>query len=219
MSQHVLTAGVRAVSNKGAVNALRREGKIPAVIYNRHGKTTTIALDSAEFKKATEGVTESTIVELKVGSDTFQCMIKDRQLDWLRNKIVHVDFFEVEAGVAMRAKVSIHLVGIPVGVREGGILENPVHEVEVECFPKDMPPKFEIDVSELHANHSIHVRDIKRSDAVRILSSGDQVVALVKFAKAEAEPVAEEAAVADAAAPAAGAPGAAPAAPAAAPAK
>ena len=216
MSQHVLTAGARTVTNKGAVNALRREGKIPAVIYNRHGKTTTVTLDATEFKKDTVGVTESTIVELKVGADTYQCLIKDRQLDWLRNTIVHVDFFEVEAGVAMRAKVSIHLVGIPVGVREGGILENPVHEVEVECFPKDMPPKFDIDVSELHANHSIHVRDIKRSDAVRILSSGDQVVALVKFAKAEAEPVAEEAAAAPDAAAAAAAPaaGAAPAAPA-----
>ncbi len=216
MSQHVLNATARPVTNKGAVNAMRREGKIPAVVYNRHGKTTTIALDGTEFRKGTVGVTESTILELKVGNTSMQCMIKDRQLDWLKGQIVHVDFFEVESGVAMRAKVSIHTVGTPVGVREGGIFENPVHEVEVECMPKDMPAKFEIDVSALKVNHSIHVRDIPCPAGVKILSAADQVVALVKYAKAEVEaPAAEEAPVgAAAAAPAAGAAAPAPATPA-----
>ena len=111
----------------------------------------------------------------------------------------------------MRAKVPVHLIGIPVGVRNGGILENPVHEIEVECMPKDMPEKFELDISGLEANHSIHVRDVAHADAVKLLSAADQVVVLVKFAKAEAEP---EAAAAPAAAAAAAAPAAAAAAPA-----
>ncbi|HPE36691.1 MAG TPA: 50S ribosomal protein L25 [Spirochaetales bacterium] len=211
MSQHVLNAGVRAVSTKGDVKALRRQGKIPAVMYNRHGKIVHLTLDTAEFAKATKGVSESTIVKLEVGADSYQCMIKDRQLNWLRGTIEHVDFFEVESGVAIRAKVSIHLIGTPVGVREGGVLENPVHEIEVECLPNDMPEKFEIDVSGLQANHSVHVRDINHAPAVKILSSLDQVVALVKFARTEAEPVAAETAEAPEA-EAAAAPAAAPAA-------
>lgn len=215
MSQHVVNAAARELTTKGAVNALRRNGGIPAIVYNRHGTVKTVSLAAKEFQKAVEGVSESTIITLNVGSESHQCLIKDRQLDWLHGKILHVDFFEVESGVMMRAKVPVHLVGSAIGVRNGGILENPVHEVEVECFPKDMPGRFEIDISALEANHSIHVRDIVAGKDVKVLSAADQVVVLVKFAKAEEEaaPV-EEAAAATAAAPGAAAPaaGAAPAA-------
>jgi len=209
MAQHVVSAGARELSTKGNLHSLRRNGGIPAVIYNRHGKCTPIALNVKEFQKATEGVSESTIIRLDVGTDSFQCLVKDRQLDWLHGKILHVDFFEVESGVAMRAKVPVHLKGSAVGVRDGGILENPVHEIEVECMPQDMPEKFEVDISGLQANHSIHVRDIVKSDAVKILSSPDQVVVLVKFAKAEevVAPTAEEVAAAEAAAAVAATPG------------
>jgi large subunit ribosomal protein L25 len=215
MAQHVVSAGAREISTKGNLHSLRRNGGIPAVIYNRHGKCTPIALNVKEFQKATEGVSESTIIRLDVGADSFQCLVKDRQLDWLHGKILHVDFFEVESGVSMRAKVPVHLKGSSIGVRDGGILENPVHEIEVECMPQDMPEKFEIDISDLKANHSIHVRDIIKSDAVKILSSPDQVVVLVKFAKAEevVEPTAEELAATEAAAAAAATPGATAAAP------
>ena len=210
MTQHVINAGAREVGTKGALNELRRNGGIPAIIYNRHGKTTALSLDAKEFQKSLEGVSESTIVKLNVGSESFDCLVKDRQIDWLHGKILHVDFFEVEKGVAMRAKVPVHLIGIPVGVRNGGILENPVHEIEVECLPKDMPEKFELDIAGLEANHSIHVRDIVHADSVKLLSAADQVVVLVKFAKAEAESAAaaEAAPAAEAAAPAAAAPAA-----------
>lgn len=186
MSQHVITAEPRTLSTKGALNSLRRDGRIPAVMYNRHGKSVPLALGAKDFSKAVIGVSESTIVQLQVGADSFECLIKDRQLDWLRGKIDHVDFFEVEKDVVIRAKVPVHLIGNSIGVREGGILENPVHEIEVECLPRDMPGKFEVDISELHANHSIHVRDITHADVVRIHSSLDQVVVLVKYAKGEA---------------------------------
>ncbi len=213
MAQFVINARARDIGTKGELNALRRNGGIPAVVYNRHGKASHLALDAKEFAKAVEGVSESTIIQLKVGSETYDCLVKDRQIDWLRGKIDHVDFFQVEKGVAMRAKVPVHLSGVPVGVRNGGILENPVHEIEVECLPKDMPARFEIDISTLEANHSIHVRDIARAEAVKILSAADQVVVLVKFAKAE-ETAAPAAAPAAAATPGAAPAAAAPAAPA-----
>ncbi|HAP44224.1 MAG: hypothetical protein A2087_14320 [Spirochaetes bacterium GWD1_61_31] len=211
MSQPVLQATSRTVATKGALNDLRRNGKIPAIMYNRHGTTTTIVLDGDEFRKLTKGVSESTLIKLVIDGKATECFIKDRQIDWLHSKLLHIDFFEIESGVAIRVKVPVHLTGIAIGVREGGILENPVHELEVECLPKNVPARFEIDVTDLKANHSIHVRDIKREEAVRILSSPEQVVALVKYLKAEA--VVEAAVETAAAAPAAGtpaAPGAAP---------
>jgi large subunit ribosomal protein L25 len=93
------------------------------------------------------------------------------------------------------------------------MLETPLHEIEVECLPKDLPERIEIDIADLKVNHSIHVRDIPLAQGVRLLSNPDQVVALVKFAKIEVVATPEvEAAATDAAAGAAAAPGAAPAA-------
>ena len=214
MSQTLLTAVSRPTATKGQIRRLRAEGKLPAVIYNRHGQSRPILLDSAEFAKAVAGISESTILTLKIDGKTTEAFIKDRQLNWLRGTLLHVDFFEVEQDREIRAHVSIHLLGTPIGVREGGILETPVHEVEVECLPRYLPGKFEIDVSTLEANHAIHVRDISLPN-VKILNSGDQVVALVKFAKIEAEPEVEETEIetTEAVAGAAPAPGAAATAP------
>ncbi|GAB1457424.1 MAG: 50S ribosomal protein L25 [Spirochaetia bacterium] len=220
MTQFVIKAGARELSTKGALNELRKNGGIPAIVYNRQGKVRPLALNAKEFQKATEGVSESTIIKLSVGDESFDCLVKDRQIDWLHGKIMHVDFFQVESGVVMRAKVPVHLTGTSIGVRNGGILENPVHEIEVECLPKDMPAKFQIDITNLEANHSIHVRDIVHAEGVKILSAIDQAIVLVKFAKAEeVEEAEEEVAPVSGAAPAAAAPGAPGAAPAPAPAK
>jgi large subunit ribosomal protein L25 len=76
-------------------------------------------------------------------------------------------------------------------VREGGVLESPLHEIEVECLPKDLPERIDVDISELKANQSIHVRDLALGEGVRIISNPDQVVALVKFARAGTEAAAE----------------------------
>jgi large subunit ribosomal protein L25 len=202
MSQTVLTAVSRVTENKGQVRRLRAEGKLPAVIYNRHGKARSIALDGHEFAKACVGISESTILKLNIDGAETEAFIKDRQIDWFKGTVLHVDFFEVEKGQTIHARVSIHLVGVPQGVRDGGVLETPVHEVDVECLPKDLPGKIEMDISNLEANHSVHIRDLNVPN-VKILNSGEQVVALVKFAKAEAEPVV--AATAEAAAGEAGA--------------
>jgi len=208
MSQTVLTAVSRTTATKGQVRRLRAEGKLPAVIYNRHGQSRSIALDSAEFQKTVSGLSESTILKLNIDGKTTEAFIKDRQVNWLKGTLIHVDFFEVEQDQEIRAHVSIHLLGTPIGVREGGVLETPVHEVEVECLPKYLPGKIEIDVSSLGANHSVHVRDISLPN-VKILNSGDQVVALVKFAKAEAASAAEATAETEAGEAAAAVPGAA----------
>ena len=122
-------------------------------------------------------------------------------------KILHADFYEVESGVALRARVTVQLKGNAIGVRDGGVLEFPLHEIEVECMPADLPERIELDISNLEVNQSIHVRDIKFSGAIRVISAMDQVVALVKYVKEEkvAAPTEEEAAAAAAAAAAAGA--------------
>ena len=213
MSQVVLKAKNRQNNGSSAVRKIRRAGRIPGVLYGRSGKAVSIDLDALEFATGVKGISESTIVKVEIDGKSYDAFVKDTQRNIVDGKILHVDFYEVESGVTLRARVSIQLKGNPIGVREGGILEFPLHEIEVECLPKDLPERIELDVSNLGVNQSIHVREIPLSDAIRIISALDQVVALVKYAKEEKV----EAPTEEAAAEAAAAAGATPAAPGAAP--
>ena len=207
MSKVVLQAKNRQKAGSAESRRIRKSGRIPAVIYGRSGKSVSIDLDSVDFLRNTKGISESTIVKVEVEDKSYEAFVKDTQRNIIDGKILHIDFYEVESGVALRAKVSLILQGNPSGVREGGMLENPLHEIEIECLPKDLPERIEIDISGLKANNSLYVRDIPLAQGVRLLTSPDQVVALVKFAKAEAAaaaaPEAAAAAAATAAAPAA----------------
>jgi large subunit ribosomal protein L25 len=212
MSQVVLSAKNRQAAGSGAARRLRRDGRIPAVLYGRSGKTIPIDLDAREFASGVKNISESTIVKVEIDGQAHDAFVKDTQRNITDGNIIHVDFYEVESGIALRARVSVHVHGTPAGVREGGVLEFPLHEIEVECLPKDLPERIDVDISELKVNQSLHVRDIALGSGVKLISAADQVVALVKFAKVEAAaPAAEEAAVA---APAAGGTPAAGAAPA-----
>jgi len=217
MNQSVLKAVPRPVTSKGELNTHRAQGRIPAVIYGGGESATHIFLDEKEFLKVASGISESTILSIDLEGKKTRAFVKARQRNSITTKIIHVDFLEVVSGRLLHARVPLKLVGIPVGVREGGVLENPAHEIEVECDPDNLPEQIEVDVSELHANHSIHVRELKIAGKVKVLSSPELVVAVVKYMKEEVVEAPVVAAVAEGAvpgaAPAAGAaPGAAPAA-------
>jgi len=217
MGQVVLSAQSRASKGSAEARRLRRSGRIPGVIYGRKGESVSIDLDARDFTNGIKGISESTIVKVDVNGKVHEAFVKNTQRDIKDGVILHVDFYEVEGNTLLRAKVSLHIQGNPIGVREGGILETPLHDIEVECLPKDLPERLTVDISGLKANQAIHVRDLALGSGVKLISNPDQVVALVKFAKAEAAPVVDEAAAAAAAAAAgaAGAPAAAGAAPAA----
>jgi large subunit ribosomal protein L25 len=194
MSQVVFAARNRTDAGSGEARRIRRAGRIPAVVYGRSGKALSIDLDALEFVNSVKGISESTIVKIEIDGKTHEAFVKDTQRNIMDGSILHVDFYEVESGTTLRARVSVHIFGNPIGVREGGILETPLHEIEVECLPKDLPERIEVDISELKVNQSIHVRDLALGEGVRLISGADQVVALVKFAKAETAAEEEEAA-------------------------
>jgi large subunit ribosomal protein L25 len=201
MSQVVFAARKRTSAGSGDARRIRQAGRIPAVIYGHSGKAVTIDLNALEFTTGVKGISESTIVKVDVEGNALEAFVKDTQRNILNGKILHVDFYEVQSDKLLRARVSLHVSGSPVGVRNGGIFESPLHDIEVECLPKDLPERIIVDVSALDVNQSIHVRDLNLGSGVRLISGADQVVALVKFAKAEeAAPAAEEAAAPAAAA-------------------
>jgi large subunit ribosomal protein L25 len=188
MEQKTLTAIERKRLGKGESGRLRRQGKIPGIIYG-HAQPKPIAVDEHEFNTKFHHISESTLIKLNVGALDHEVLIRDFQEDAISGRVTHIDFYEVEKGKILRTNVGVYLQGAAVGVREGGLLETFVHEVEVECLPKDLPERIEVEVSELALGHSIHVRDMPVPEGVRILNSPDQVVCTIVHKRLEEKPV------------------------------
>ena len=193
MANVVFSAKKRIEFGSAVSRRLRRAGRLPGVIYGQ-GETINVDLDTREFSQGIRGATESTIVKIEVEGKTHQAFVKDTQRNIMTGTILHVDFYEIETDKILRAHVSVHIHGNPVGVRDGGVLETSLHEIEVECLPKDLPERINVDISGLKANQAIHVRDLDLGSGVKLISAGDQVVAVVKFAKAENAAAQEDAA-------------------------
>ena len=193
MEPKTLNVQARQGRKKGMAGRLRSSGKIPAVIYG-HTEPTAITVDAREFRSAFKRITENTIVQLLMPEGNHEVIVKDYQKDNLTGEILHIDFYEFERGKALRTRIPVRLIGNPVGVKEGGILEVLLRELEVECLPKDLPEELTLDISELALDRAMHVKDMSLPEGLRPLQSLDQVVCLVAHRKAEEEvaPVAVE---------------------------
>jgi large subunit ribosomal protein L25 len=198
MSDVVFQARKREASGSAEARRVRRAGRIPGVIYGHSGESVAIDLDAGEFAGGIKGISESTIVKVNVDGRGYDAFVKDTQRNMVSGGILHVDFYEIDTNQILRAWVPLQITGNPLGVRNGGIFESPLHEIEVECLPKDLPERIGVDVSNLDVNQSIHVRDLSLGEGVRLISGADQVIALVKFAKAEETAAVEEAPVVEA---------------------
>jgi large subunit ribosomal protein L25 len=188
MEQKTLIAMERKRLGKGESGRLRRKGKIPGIIYG-HAQPKPIAVDEHEFNTKFHHISESTLIELHVDDQAHEVLIRDFQEDVVSGRVTHIDFYEVEKDKLLRTNVSVSLKGAAVGVREGGLLEFFVHEIEVECLPKDLPEGIEVEVSELALGHSVHIRDMAMPEGVRIINSPDQVVCTVVHKRLEEKPV------------------------------
>lgn len=214
----------RAAKGRGPVGRLRRGGRVPAVLYGKRTDSVSLEVGEKELNVAIHGTaSENVLLDLDMDlgdkSRKTTAFVQHVQHDPVTGRILHVDLHEIAANEKLKAHVPVRSFGEPVGVKTfGGILENVLRELHVECLPKDLPDLVEVDVSGLEVGQSIHVKEIAVPDGVTVLNSGDVVV----FAVAAPTVVEEEAPAAAAAEATAGATpaveGAAPAAPAAAPA-
>jgi len=229
-----LPAQKREQSGKGPARQLRMKNLIPAVCYGPYDKPLHVAVDPLAIKKALATPHKfNTVLKLQVeGGESRTVLFKDYERDPLDGHMLHCDFLEVRMDKDVVVNVPVVLVGKPVGVAEGGILQQVARTLAVYCKPSDIPEKIEVDVSNLAIAESLHVEDVKAPAGVKFKVKGDQTVAVVNVPEKEEEVVkpaaaaavpgaegAPAAGAAGAAAPAAGAAGAAaPAAGAAAPA-
>jgi large subunit ribosomal protein L25 len=221
-----LTAQKREHAGKGPARQLRMKKLIPAVCYGPYDKPLHVAVDPLAIKKAIATPHKfNTVIKLQVeGGETRTVLFKDYERDPLDGAMLHCDFLEVRMDKDVVVNVPVLLVGKPIGVAEGGILQQVARTLAVLCKPSDIPEKIEVDIGNLAIAESLHVSDVKAPAGVKFKVKGDQTVAVVNIPEKEEEVVKPAAAAAvpgaeGAAAPAAGAAGAAaPAAGAAAPA-
>lgn len=177
-----LSARKRTGSGKSYTRKARAAGWIPAVCYG-HGETTeAIEVDARDFGRVMRNKLSNHVFDLGLGGDAaFNAIIKEIQPHVIkRDTYLHVDFQHVNMNERVVAHCPLEIVGIPVGVKEGGVLEHPVKEVLVECMPHQIPEKVTVDVAALKIGQSIHVRDIQLAVGV-IKDSPDEVVAVVSL--------------------------------------
>ncbi len=207
MSEKKLSAKLRT-SDFGSAGSRRllRNGEIPAVVYGK-GEPLHVIVNAREFNAKRSGFSESTLITLSVeGDKDHQVFVKTFQEDLLRNCIHHIDFYEITAGHSVRTHVRIELQGTPIGCKAGGVLDQVIHEVEIECLPKDLPEMFVADVSGLDMNEAFRIDMLQIPEGIKVHEDPEATIASVKAVKEEAAPAAEDEAAADAAATDAAAP-------------
>ena len=157
---------------------LRRGGKLPSVLYFKGEETLHLSIDKLKLNQALNSSQRIYEVELETG--TQYVMIKNLQYHPVTDEVIHVDFMRVKRTEKMTIAVPIILVGKSIGVTEGGILSQGLNQIEVSCFPTNVPEQIELDVTELDLNESFSVSDLKFEDKdIEILSSLDISVASV----------------------------------------
>jgi large subunit ribosomal protein L25 len=188
MEKVVLQAEKRNVTGK-QVKAMRREGKLPAVIYGRHTEPINILLDAHGASLTLGRLTSSSLVTIALDGKEYPTLVREKQRDYIKNRLLHVDFLTVSLTENIRATVSIQLHGVSAAVKDyNAVLVNNLESLEVECLPTDLPERIDLDISVLaRPGDGIRVRDIAVSDKVRVLDDPDTMVVVATFAKVEEE--------------------------------
>jgi large subunit ribosomal protein L25 len=192
--------------NKNAARRVRAAGKIPAVLYGPGHDPVAVEVEPKQISRILFSETgHNTIFDVEIaGSPAAKAMIVDWQREPIKDQLIHIDLKRIALDKVLRLKVRVKLMGVPVGVKtEGGILDQVMREVDVECLPADIPSHIDVDVSGLAMHGVLRISDLPHSDKIKYLNSEDATVAHVISIREEAAPAAAEGAAAEGATPAA----------------
>ncbi|ABQ27834.1 50S ribosomal protein L25 [Geotalea uraniireducens] len=191
MEERVLNVELRTKTGKGISRQLRRNNFIPGVVYGKGMESVPVSLSTKELSTAIAGEGgRNHLLTLKGGGglDGQMVIVAELLQDCLKGTPRHVDLHKINMADKVRVKVPVNLVGSAVGVKEGGLLDFAMHEIEIECFPTHIPEHIDVDVTELTIGHSLHIGDIKELPGIKVL--GDATVSVVSIlGKVKEEPV------------------------------
>ena len=199
MLQERIEVQIREGLGKGAARALRRKGLVPGIVYGHNFGPIPVQVELEEIKRLLhyESI-ESMLIRMRLNGREETVMIKEIQRHPVTYDILHVDFHRVSLTEEVTTRVPVELVGESVGVKEGGILEFPLRELEIRCLPTEIPEHITVDVSQMKIGDSIRVGDLELKEGVTVLDDPDTVIVLiaapvVREEIEEAEEEAEEA--------------------------
>jgi large subunit ribosomal protein L25 len=188
MAEIVVNAKTRADRGKNAARRLRREGFVPGVVYGGKGENIAVAVDPKALQKVLRSEAgRNSILKLDITDEgATNAIMKSWQVDPIKEKFLHVDFYRIAMDVAIRVTVPIHVVGEARGVKvDAGILELILRQIEVECLPGDIPERIDLNVADLGINEALRVSDLIAPAKVKILEAADQVVVHIVSVKEE----------------------------------
>jgi large subunit ribosomal protein L25 len=205
-----IQADAREVDSKRSARRLRRDGKIPGVLYGPKTETLALQFNKKEFSTRVAGLEGSHLVRLKSKSTALAdkvALVKDMQYHPITGDVIHADLYEVDLTAKIQVHVPLHFVGKAAGVIRGGILQPIVREIEVECLPMDIPEFFNVEVSALDIGDSVHIEDLAMPEGVTAIYESNLALVAVVPPTVEEEPTPAAAAPVEGAVAPAEAPG------------
>ena len=183
-------ANTREDFRRSATNELRNNGKVPAVVYGQNQEPISISVDSLELLKTLRDEGRNVIISLDVeGKSPIDVMLHEHQIEPIRDELYHADFFRIDMSSEVDVQVPIHVDGEPQGVKDGGILSQPLHELAVRAKPNDIPEEIKLDVTNLEVNDSLLVSDLKEGRNYEIME--DETTTIVTVLPPQTEEVVE----------------------------
>jgi large subunit ribosomal protein L25 len=194
MPDVVVTARRRDEAGKNANRRLRSGGQIPGILYGAKNESVPVAVSPKEIGTILRSATgENTLFDLDLDGSRRKVLIKEFQVEPIKGRLLHADFYEVALDKALQISVHVELQGVPVGVKvQGGILDFVTRDLEIECLPADIPEKIEVDVSGLELGKHLRVSELQLPAKLTMLTEPDVVIAHVVAPRAEEAPVAAE---------------------------
>lgn len=175
-------------SRRSSLRSIRLQGNIPAVVYGSEKESTPITVSEKELIKTLRESGRNGVISLSIDGEKTNVLLTEYQEDFLKNGLIHADFLAVDMSLEIDADVQVVLVGEPQGVKDGGVLQQPVRELTVSAKPNHIPPSIEVDISALGVNETITVKDIKsKASGYTINNEDDQLVASILPPRQEEE--------------------------------
>lgn len=175
-----LKATKRESLKKSATKEIRLDGKIPAIVYGKDKETKNIAVDNIELLKTVRDEGRNAIISLDVESDgTVDVMLHEYQIDPIKDQVIHADFYIVNMSEEMDVTVTLHLEGEAVGTKSGGVLQQPLYEIQVRAKPANIPDEITVDVTNLEIGDTLSVADLSTDGSYEILDEQDTTIATV----------------------------------------
>ena len=176
MATYTLEAEKREKSRHSVLTGLRQEGKIPAVVYGRKSGSTPISIREKDFLKTVREAGRNGIISLDIDGNKTDVILTDYQHDFLKNEIIHADFFTVDMSSDIEVEVQVVLAGEAAGVKDGGVMQQSTHELSIKAKPGDIPASIEVDVTNLKVGDTITVADLKEKGGNFEIKHDDSLV-------------------------------------------